>query len=426
MLISRMLISRLMVRSLAAVALTTVVGLACSTGDPATPFDSGVDRGHPDLRVDTVTPDTLAPDTVTPDGPVPDTLAPDLLALDLGPCGNGIVDPGEDCDPAILVGEAGACPTDCNDDNTCTNDTFKGNANDCSARCEHAPISPCCGNGITETGEVCDDGNQNDKDGCNNLCKLPGGHLLITEIATSPSEAEFIEIYNPSTNAVPLKDVYLSDRIDYFQVVDPAQLKSGSTDFVVRFPDGAILNPGAYAIIATNGFAFKVAYSKAPDYEIKPMDSGVPDMIAPTPKALGSQTGLTDTGEFVVMFQWNGESDLVSDLDYVVWKGSSATAFAKSPLICMDGPDTDTGLCSDTPSPCTCYKEDTPVIFQSSLHVPQQGGSLHRCDYHETGERKTGGNGVTGHDETSEPFAGSAGVAATWKRNPKTLSWRTP
>ncbi len=44
----------------------------------------------------------------------------------------------------------------------------------------------------------------------------------------------------------------------------------------------------------------------------------------------------------------------------------------------------------------------------------QQGGSLHRCNYREGTEKATGGNGATGHDETSE---NESGAGATWKRN---------
>ncbi len=390
---------------------------ACSTSNPiATLYDAGRDRGVDTLAPDTVTPDTRARDTLAPDTLAPDTLAPDTLAPDLGPCGNGLLETGEDCDPGIPAGDPGACPQSCDDQDPCTADTLLGTAADCDARCEHHALTPCCGNGIKEPGEVCDDGNQVGNDGCTKACTLPGGHLLLTELATSPSEAEFIEIYNPSNVAVPLKDVYLSDRVDYFQIVDAAAFKGISTDFVVRFPAGAVLNPGAYAVVAVDGLKFKIAYGKAPDYELRSSDAAVPDMLPATTNSLGSQVGLTDTGELLVLFSWNGVSDLVQDLDYVVWKGSSASAFAKGPTICIDGPDVDTTT--------SCYLADTPVTQQSALKVPQQGGSLHRCDYTESGEKKTGGNGATGHDETSEPF--DSGASPTWKRNPKKLSARTP
>jgi cysteine-rich repeat protein len=35
----------------------------------------------------------------------------------------------------------------------------------------YAPVLPACGNGLKEGAEQCDDGNQNNTDGCNNLCQ---------------------------------------------------------------------------------------------------------------------------------------------------------------------------------------------------------------------------------------------------------------
>ena len=71
---------------------------------------------------------------------VPVTLgAGDLVDLavpfDLNACGNGTVDPGEDCDPAAAAG----CPSslaDCDDHNECTDDSFSGAG--CQAKCVHA------------------------------------------------------------------------------------------------------------------------------------------------------------------------------------------------------------------------------------------------------------------------------------------------
>ena len=40
------------------------------------------------------------------------------------------------------------------------------------------PGNPCylCGNGILEGGEQCDDGNQENGDGCNDLCQIESGY----------------------------------------------------------------------------------------------------------------------------------------------------------------------------------------------------------------------------------------------------------
>jgi len=57
---------------------------------------------------------------------------------DLGSCGNGTVDPGEECDPA----SAAKCPAsvaDCDDHNDCTDDAFAGAG--CLAKCTHAAVT---------------------------------------------------------------------------------------------------------------------------------------------------------------------------------------------------------------------------------------------------------------------------------------------
>src|SRR5439155_330993 len=61
-------------------------------------------------------------------------------------CGDGVLDPGEECD----------------DGNTVSGDG-------CSARCQHEPR---CGDGVLDPGEECDDGNTVAGDGCSPTCRL--------------------------------------------------------------------------------------------------------------------------------------------------------------------------------------------------------------------------------------------------------------
>lgn len=77
---------------------------------------------------------------------------PDCAAV----CGNGALEPGENCDTAIASGQPGACPTGCTQPDMCTSSTLTGTA--CAAHCVNAPIVPCCGNGVKENGENCDTG----------------------------------------------------------------------------------------------------------------------------------------------------------------------------------------------------------------------------------------------------------------------------
>jgi cysteine-rich repeat protein len=63
-------------------------------------------------------------------------------------CGNGILETGETCDDGNNV-----------------------NGDGCSNTCQMENDEPVCGNGILETGETCDDGNTVSGDGCSSICQ---------------------------------------------------------------------------------------------------------------------------------------------------------------------------------------------------------------------------------------------------------------
>ncbi len=72
-------------------------------------------------------------------------------------CGNGILDPGEDCDQQATNGVA-----------LCADLGYQGGAVRCNADCRF-DLSECktpCGNGVLDEGELCDDGNDDTSDGC--------------------------------------------------------------------------------------------------------------------------------------------------------------------------------------------------------------------------------------------------------------------
>lgn len=91
-------------------------------------------------------------------------------------CGDGVVGPAEQCDIAIPEGMEGACPTSCDDGDACTTNALQGN--ECQAQCITGTIAACvdgdgccpstcdttndsdcvmiCGNGVIEGTETCD------------------------------------------------------------------------------------------------------------------------------------------------------------------------------------------------------------------------------------------------------------------------------
>jgi hypothetical protein len=53
------------------------------------------------------------------------------------------------------------------------------------------------------------------------------------------------------------------------------------------------------------------------------------------------------------------------------------------------------------------YVADTPATAQHAVAAPGEAGSIHRCVYGESRETAAQGNGIAGHDETSEDVAAS-------------------
>ncbi len=249
-----------------------------------------------------------------------------------------------------------------------------------------------------------------DTPGAANACAGPpgGATLLLSEIAVTPTDGEFIEIHNPTSSVIDLSDVYLTDAtyagggVYYYNIVTGSNAGGGGYgDFHARFPDGASIAPGEYQTIALAGSdAFFATYGSNPTYELYEDGASadaIPDMREALPGSINGQGGLTNSGEVVILYQWDGQSDLVQDLDYAVW-GDKAEAVDKSG-ISVDGPDADT-----TPS---TYANDTPISGQDVITATGHatGMSWHRIDMDEGAESKSGGNGATGHDETSEDLS---------------------
>ncbi len=210
-------------------------------------------------------------------------------------------------------------------------------------------------------------------------------HLLISEIVVGPNNAEMVEIFNPTDAGITLDDVYLADFADYHQ----SGASPGDTDFKVRFPTGATIEAGGRQVVALKAASdFEDAFGQTPDYDLPNMGG-----------TFTTASGLANGDEMLVLFQWDG-SGLVKDLDYVVW-GDTSDAADK------------TGVQS--------YADDTPADQQVAATAPPTNSGLHRCNNDEPGETKMGGNGINGHDETSEDLrAAFASGTPTPKASPPT------
>ena len=239
------------------------------------------------------------------------------------------------------------------------------------------------------------------------------GHLLITEVAydtaASPEDSEFIEIFNPTDQDVWLNDgtnlVVLSDDEDvYWEITSGGVVTNSSSDWIATFPPNTVLPPRTFAVVANDAQAFLAEFFPAGEaafldqpgspllFEMQSDADTVPDMIP-----LGSNTAmsLTNGGEDVVLYAWDGASDLVADHDHVCW--IDLTELIDKSAVSFDGLDAD------------AIASPYLVDAGTALAAPDanSGFSIQRIDAREPSEDAAGGNGVNGHDETTEDWSAS-------------------
>jgi len=226
----------------------------------------------------------------------------------------------------------------------------------------------------------------------------PGGgggatQLLLTEIALAPTGGEFVEIANPTNQAVDLATFYLADNGKYFQL--PAGTVAIDTnDWIVRFPAGASIPAHGVVTVATDSAAnFMTTYGMPPTYAI------VGGTL--TTVAINGVATLTNAGEIVVLFQWDGQSDLVHDVDMMIaGVPTAANGLIDKSGMALDGPDAG--------ATTTAYAADAHALAAQPT-AAASGKSTKRIALETGHETQSGtGNGAGGDDETSE------NTAVTW------------
>ncbi|MEO8699005.1 MAG: lamin tail domain-containing protein [Kofleriaceae bacterium] len=217
--------------------------------------------------------------------------------------------------------------------------------------------------------------------------------LLITEVVLAPSTGEFVEIANPTAQTVDLSTYYLADAGVYFQLPAGAPTVD-QNDFIVKFPVGASIAPGAVITVALDTATnFQTVYATSPSFSIA---SGT--MTSVKQNAVAT---LTNAGEVIVLFHWDGQGDLVHDVDIVLAGAPSvANGLVDKSGQALDGPDADTAT--------TAYSTDARTLAAQAV-APNSGFSTKRIALEAGHETQSGsGNGIAGDDETSED------TAATW------------
>ena len=218
-------------------------------------------------------------------------------------------------------------------------------------------------------------------------------HLLINEVVLQPSAGEYISITNPTGAEINLSDYYLTDGTDkingkyYYNLPSDADYWSGgSTDFIARFIDTTISAGGTLILGLGRTSDYVATYGSLPHLSLK--DDMLNAVDGATTIGGSPNVKLDNVAESLVLFHWDGISTTVDDVDYLVWGTDSSTA------------STYTVDKSLVPG----YAADTPVENQSFMTTHFDGSKLIRIGEEGT-ETTSGGNGITGHDETSENLA---------------------
>lgn len=226
-------------------------------------------------------------------------------------------------------------------------------------------------------------------------------HLLITEIASDGGTNEFIEIWNPSNQDVNLGKYYLSDFVEYWKY-PTRTLTTVSNDFLIGFPDDAVLASNQVMVVALTAAGFSARYGRPADYAV---DSDVgasrPVRYRLASNVVGQLPSITDGGEYVALFYWDGESDTIKDVDLILAGTTTSAANMLKTKEPTDGPDPDMAA--------TSYKPDLGNLGGGMTSSATAGASYKRKALETGSERQVGdGNGILGDDETTEA------LKATW------------
>lgn len=222
---------------------------------------------------------------------------------------------------------------------------------------------------------------------------LPGAdHLLITEVVLQPSAGEYIRISNPTASAVDLSNYYLTDGTDktndkyYYNLPDSVDYWSGSSfDFIARFPALSIGAGQTLVLGLANHSDYLATYGDSADLSLR---EDMMDAISGQSSIGNLNLKLDNTAETLILFYWDGLSNTIQDVEYLIWGTDSTTASAY--MLDKSG--------------VSGYLNDTPIGNQSYMPTHFDGSKLIR-NSHEGTESSLGGNGITGHDETSENLA---------------------
>lgn len=265
-------------------------------------------------------------------------------------------------------------------------------------------------------------------------------HLLISKVGVhtpgtteAAGTGEYIEIHNPTNAPISLDNYLLTDFQDYYKLPETGfPVSTALDDFILKFPAGHTLAPGQTAVVVQSArilaydyygiyssnvtladlqpffdqqgspLLFEVTNPDNPHPAGKSVD-GIPKMEILTNNTFANSNDatsrkwnltLTNGGEFVCLFYWPTTEPLVKDVDIVAWGNpSTANSFPNKSGVSI--------TVNGTPHTYAAEMGSGGSGGNLIVSPASVGGALRRIKVEEPGE-SIGGNGFTGHDETTE------------------------
>ena len=235
------------------------------------------------------------------------------------------------------------------------------------------------------------------------ICQTPD-HLIFYKISPGESNGEAVEIYNPTSDEINLGDYYITDASKptagsyYYNLPSGENFWSNSiNDFIARFPDTTIAAGSSFTLSFHDSSRYFNYYDEYPDFTL--FGNMKQAVEGETTISYGDHLAsieILQNPEVLILFRWSEGESVVQDVDYFLW-GDTTYGVSKT----------------DVPG----YNTDTPLSLQSVIPSISGDQIYQRRRFSEGDEILVQGNGITGHDETSENFLESWAILF----NPKTL-----
>ncbi|MEM9493883.1 MAG: deoxyribonuclease, partial [Myxococcota bacterium] len=182
------------------------------------------------------------------------------------------------------------------------------------------------------------------------------------------------------------------------------------------------IGAGETVVVASLFAGYVEQYGEEPDFAFRETTDASKLMVDPGAAIgrtlVGSNTQLSNDGEGLALFFWDGQSDLVTDIDLVSAGLNPAfyNRLADKTGASVDGPDADTAT--------STYADDAYSF--NEVTGDAGNGTSHKRIFLDTEDFEVHdgvGNGLSGDDETSEQFGDTWDLPSYTAPTPGTIDF---